>query len=139
MVTPTAKEDGKCSFHLARHAQLKTYRVYYLEEWEVFITRALESLSRAQCSLSAIRRQSSSRGAQRGETNKLLPLPTSLPEQSTHPAVQVDRVEIAKISEYTEGAKPGSVQVRRGPGLREEGKDPILRVENDVMELQPQC
>lgn len=70
-------------------------------------------------------------------SHKLLPLPTSLPEPSTRPTVQVDRLEIARISEYTEGAKPGSVQVRRGPGLRE-GKDPIMRVEGDVIELPPQ-
>lgn len=71
-------------------------------------------------------------------SHKLLPLPTSLPEQSTRPTVQVDRLEIARISEYTEGAKPGSVQVRRSrEGLRE-GKDPIMRVEGDVIELPPQ-
>lgn len=65
-----------------------------------------------------------------------LPLPASLPEQSIHPTVQDARLETARISAHTERAKPGSVQVRKGPGLREEGKDPILRVESDIMDLQ---
>lgn len=48
-----------------------------------------------------------------------------------------DRLEIARLSDHTEGAKPGSVQVRRKPDLREEGNDPILRAEGDVREPQP--
>lgn len=50
--------------------------------------------------------------------------------------MQEDRLEIARISAHTERAKLGSVQVRKGPGPREEGRDPILRVESDIMGLQ---